>query len=155
MNAEYWIKRLNLEPHPEGGYYRRIYESPTLVPPQNQSLCSAIYYLLEGNDYSCFHRLTFTEAWFHHHGDPLCIHTIDKEGQYSQTELSLEPTGRLSVFIEPGIWFAAELPRKSGYTLISCVVAPAFYFSGFEMGDRATLIHSYPDHKEVIGRLTR
>ena len=54
-----------------------------------------------------------------------------------------------------GLWFAAEIPSKESYALVSCAVAPGFEFSEFEMADRKVLQKHYPGHDELFARLCR
>lgn len=70
MNAIDWITHLNLLPHPEGGYFKEVFRSGKLVDDA-QSAMTSIYYLLENEDYSAFHRLTSPEVWYYHAGYPL------------------------------------------------------------------------------------
>lgn len=154
-----WISRLNLQPHPEGGYYREIFRSENAVTRpgaiETRSACTSIYYLLEGEDFSGFHRIASDELWYFHKGSPLVIHVIDANGAYSQLELSDEPTGALSLVVAAGAWFAAEIPSKSGFTLVSCAVAPGFEFSEFEMAGREALSVLCPGQSALINRLCR
>jgi predicted cupin superfamily sugar epimerase len=159
QNAAYWIKRLNLLPHPEGGYYKEIFRSEQNIVRKSETsfkqACTSIYYLLEGTDYSGFHRLASDEIWYFHKGNPLNIHVIDKQGVYSKPELSDTADGSLSVVVPAGLWFAAEIPAKSGFTLVSCVVAPGFDFEEFEMAKRDNLATQYPSYTELINKLCR
>lgn len=159
QNAAYWITHLNLQPHPEGGFYKEVFRSARDVTrttaPNIKQACTSIYYLLEGDDYSAFHRIASDEIWYFHKGASLHIHAIDAQGNYKLHELSDGPTGNLSVVIPAGQWFAAELPAKMGYVLVSCAVAPAFDFSEFEMAEKADLLSQYPQHADIISRLCR
>ena len=161
QTAAHWIKNLNLQPHPEGGYYNELYRSKLEVTRVSTSLfniynaCTSIYYLLEGKDYSGFHRIASDEIWYFHKGAPLMIHMIDKAGIYSNQELSDRATGSLSFLVEAGLWFAAEIPSGADFTLVSCVVAPGFEFAEFEMADRNDLLNQYPEHAEIISKLSR
>jgi len=78
--ALYWIDKLNLQPHPEGGYYKETFRSDIGVTKQGDTkikhACTSIYYLLEGKDYSGFHRIGSDEIWYFHKGEPLHIHAI-------------------------------------------------------------------------------
>jgi len=81
MNAKYWIKKLNLIPHPEGGYFKEIYraqehiqELPGFIGKRNIS--TAIYYLLEQGDFSCFHRIKSDELWHHYEGGAINIYYL-------------------------------------------------------------------------------
>src|SRR5882724_7502676 len=126
QDAAYWVSRLNLQPHPEGGFYKEVFRSELEVVKKSQNsikqACTSIYYLLEGADYSGFHRLASDELWYFHKGAPLLIHVIDQSGVYSAHELSDEGSGSLSVVITAGLWFAAEIPSGMGFTLVSCAV---------------------------------
>lgn len=154
-----WISHLNLQPHPEGGYYREIFRSNDPVTragdKETRSACTSIYYLLEGTDFSGFHRIASDELWYFHKGAPLLIHVIDQSGEYSSMELSDEPAGQLSLVVEAGKWFAAEIPSKSGFTLVSCAVAPGFEFTEFEMARRDALLSLCPEPAALISRLCR
>lgn len=160
QNASYWISLLNLQPHPEGGYYKEVFRSQQQVSrsgsPDVKQACTSIYYLLEADDYSGFHRIQSDEIWYFHKGMPLDIHVINTDGNHEVWELSdMPPTGNLSLVVPAGLWFAAEIPLKEGYTLVSCAVAPGFEFSEFEMADRKELQTRYPEHDELFARLCR
>jgi len=158
-NTQYWINHLQLQPHPEGGYYKEVFRSGMDVvrvnSPGTKQACTSIYYLLEGADYSGFHRIGSDEIWYFHKGAPLHIHVISKDGVHIVYELSDNPTGSLSVVVPAGLWFGAELPSKTGFALVSCAVAPAFDFSEFEMAKKETLLEQYPQHADIIKKLCR
>ena len=158
-DAAYWIERLSLLPHPEGGYYKEVFRSGQQITRVGDSAvlqaCTSIYYLLEGADYSGFHKIASDELWYFHKGMPLTVHVISKEGKHEAMELSGQPGGQLSLVVPGGLWFAAELPSKTGYTLVSCAVSPGFEFSEFEMAEREELMKSYPGNEELFGRLCR
>jgi predicted cupin superfamily sugar epimerase len=163
MTAADWIARLGLLPHPEGGFFKETYRAgfqvtPALVKEQAgapTSACTSIHYLLQDADYSGFHRIAYPEIWYFHDGAPLTIHEIDQQGRYSQRTLGRGVGEYLSLVVEPGVWFAADLPSKQGYALVSCAVAPAFDFALFEMAKREAMLAQYPRHAEVLRRLCR
>lgn len=159
QTATHWITHLQLQPHPEGGYYKEVFRSeaevmrpPSLLP---KKACTSIYYLLEGDDFSGFHRIASDEVWYFHKGSPLHIHVIDENGEHVINQLSDEATGNLSVVVKAGLWFAAEIPSKNGFTLVSCAVAPGFEFDEFEMGAKDRLTILYPQRASVFERLCR
>ncbi|GAA3962157.1 cupin domain-containing protein [Mucilaginibacter dorajii] len=159
-NAAYWITHLQLQPHPEGGYYKEVFRSAQLVNRQHQpevvkEARTSIYYLLESKDFSAFHRLSSDEIWYFHKGDPLVIYAINSDGALTTHELSDAPSGSLSIVIEPGIWFASQPMVKDGFSLVSCAVAPGFDFSEFEMGGKETLQSLFPKHADLVARLSR
>lgn len=159
QNASYWINHLSLLPHPEGGYYQEVFRSPQEVNRLGDNTvkqaCTSIYYLLEGEDYSGFHRIMSDEIWYFHKGMPLSIHVINADGKHEVWELSDSATGNLSLVVPAGLWFAAEIPSKEGYTLVSCAVAPGFEFSEFEMADGGKMQKRYPQYGELFAKFCR
>jgi len=142
------IEKLQLEPHPEGGYYRQLYGNDA----SGKKDISTIYYMLTDSDISVFHRLHgVTEIWYYHAGEPLNIYVINTDGNLTVHKLSAED--EMQVVIPPEQWFAAEIPSKKGYCLVGCAVAPAFNFENFELGQKDALIHQFPQHAELIGKL--
>lgn len=156
--AKRWVEKLALEPHPEGGYFKRIYESDVLIPNTelparftgDRNAGSAIYYLLEKGDFSAFHRLQTDEQWHHYAGDPLTLHLLDETG-YQKVVIESEHTPQW--IIKHGIWMAAESQGK--YSLVGCTCTPAFHFDDFEMGKRDKLINGFPEYRLIIERFTR
>lgn len=143
-----WIDKLQLQPHPEGGYFKQVYGNDET----GEKSISTIYYLLEDEQFSSFHRLHgMVEIWYFHAGAPLNIYVIDTEGGLMVHRLS--PDGEMQVVIQPEQWFAAEIVGCQGYTLVGCAVAPAFSFENFELADGESLAQQYPQHRELIGRL--
>ena len=158
-SAQYWIDKLGLIPHPEGGYYKEIFRSANGVTragaTEPKQACTSIYYLLEGRDFSGFHRLASDELWYFHKGAPLHIHVLDNRGNHTTIELSDADTGSLQAIIPPNTWFASEIPQGTGFALVSCAVAPGFDFAEFEMAKKDELLAQYPQHTALLERLCR
>lgn len=145
-----FIAKLNLVPHPEGGYYRQVYGNDE----SGEKKISTIYYMLCDDDFSAFHRLHgMTEIWYYHAGECLDIYVIDANGELVVHHLSADD--EMQVVIEPEQWFAAELPGKKGFSLVGCAVAPAFKFDNFELAKKEDLLREFPQHGAVIERLCR
>lgn len=164
INAQELIAKLELQPHPEGGYYRETYRSEGLIEGQNptafpagRNFSTAIYFLLQGEDFSAFHRIRSDELWHFYAGVPLHIFIIDEQGTLSIITLGNNPEGGevYQAVVPAGCWFASAPARPEGYALVGCTVAPGFDFGDFEMAVRAPLTDSFPQHKEIIRRLTR
>lgn len=164
-NAQYWIDRLSLSPHPEGGYYRVTYQS-TLTIAQgalpsafrgDRCASTAIYFLLSEKDFSAFHRLASDELWHFYAGSALVVYVIDPEGNYSELHLGngFEAGEVFQAVVKAGCWFASRLKTSAGFALVGCTVAPGFDFADFEMAKRSDLIASYPKHQKLIEDLTR
>jgi|ERR1017187_196127 predicted cupin superfamily sugar epimerase len=164
-DAAYWIEKLRLEAHPEGGYYRQTYRSDSILAKESlpgkftgaRSASTAIYFLLEGQKFSAFHRLRSDEVWHFYVGSSLVVHVIEEGGRYSESLLGsgAEAGEALQVVVKAGCWFGSRVSDGKGFALVGCTVAPGFDFEDFEMGKREELVRSYPQHRGVIERLTR
>lgn len=173
-DARYWIDKLQLEPHPEGGYYRETFRSVDEVQAgglparygASRSCSTAIYFLLESGQASALHRLQSDEVWHYHAGTGLTLHVIDLAGRVRTHALGpdVERGEAFQVVIPARHWFGAEVnePQREregssspAFTLAGCTVAPGFCFEDFELGDRATLVARYPQHRALIERLTK
>jgi uncharacterized protein len=164
-NAQYWIDRLSLSPHPEGGYYRVTYQSALTIVQDalpsafhgNRSASTAIYFLLAQKDFSAFHRIASDELWHFYAGSALVVYVIDPEGNYSELHLGdvFEAGEVFQAVVKAGCWFASRLKNPAGFALVGCTVAPGFDFADFEMAKRADLVATYPKHQKLIEELTR
>lgn len=163
--SQYWIEKLRLEPHPEGGYFRQTYRSELMIArdalPEGfagaRAASTAIYFLLDGKNFSAFHRLRSDEIWHFYAGAPLIVHVITAEGGYSSIVLGndLEAGQVLQAVVPWGRWFASHVADWKSFAVVGCTVAPGFDFEDFEMGKREELVGEYPQHRELIERLTR
>jgi predicted cupin superfamily sugar epimerase len=163
--AKYWIEKLQLEEHPEGGYFRQTYRSEVSIAQEAlpagfagaRAASTAIYFLLEEENFSAFHRLRSDEVWHFYAGDPLVVHVIEPEGHYSSILLGcdLEAGQVLQGVVRAGCWFASHVADWNSFSVVGCTVAPGFDFDDFELGKRAELVATYPQHRELIQRLTR
>lgn len=164
-NAQYWIDRLNLVPHPEGGYYCETYRSKVSVakdalPPEfpgARLISTAIYFLLEGESFSAFHRLRSDELWHFHVGGTITVHVIDRDGGYSKIRLGGNPDAgeAFQAVVKAGCWFASRVHDPASFALAGCTVSPGFDFADFELGKRSELVRLYPQHQVLIEQLTR
>jgi len=148
---ELLIHELNLIPHPEGGFYRETFRSKEVLKDINRNLVTAIYFLLQSEDISHFHRIKSDEHWFFHAGSPLVVHTLDKNGHHKHL-VGLELNkGETPHFIVPkNTIFGSQVLEKNSFSLVSCLVSPGFDFADFELIKRANLLKEYPQHKEII-----
>ncbi|MFN8255195.1 MAG: cupin domain-containing protein [Bacteroidales bacterium] len=162
--SKYWIDALNLKPHPEGGHYREIFSSDDRISKNclpekygnERKFYTSIYFLLEGNEISHFHRIKSDEIWNFHCGSALEIHVINSEGKHIIKKLGLN-TGKNEFpqqIVEAGCWFGACLENKEGFALVGCFVSPGFEFDDFELANRNKLINDFPLHKKIIEKLS-
>lgn len=151
--AEEWIKTLELEPHPEGGYYIQTdyAEEASIKNGKKLPLYTNIYFLLTPESPSHFHQLTSDELWFYHAGNPLTVHSLHEDGRYTKVSLGLGKNETLHHTVKAGIIFGSTVEK--GYALVSCTVVPGFDFADFKMFTKAELLVKYPKHLEIIERL--
>jgi len=164
MEAATIINTLNLQPHPEGGYFKETYRSAGIIPAAalpsftgDRYYSTSIYYLLGRGDFSAFHRIRSDEGWHFYSGGTLLIHQISPGGQYLCTRLgsNLEAGEQFQHVVPAGYWFASEPSPAADYALVGCTVSPGFDFDDFEMGKKEELQKLFPFHTDIINRLCR
>jgi predicted cupin superfamily sugar epimerase len=138
------IRSLDLEPHPEGGYYREFHRSPLSVTPGDgrdaRSAVTAIWFLLPGGAVSRWHRLRSEELWSHREGAPLELFQAPPDlSRFDRVLLDPRREAPISLHLVPSGWWQAA--RSTGeWTLVTCTVAPGFDFADFELlADRPEL----------------
>jgi predicted cupin superfamily sugar epimerase len=125
------IRKLDLMPHPEGGYFRRTYRN--VRGPQDRGYASAILYLLDSREFALWHRFDADELWLWHAGAPLTMEqgmdkTASKTVTIGPNVLSGE---KPQVLVPTGMW---QRVRSHGdWTLVSCVVSPGFLLENLEL----------------------
>jgi predicted cupin superfamily sugar epimerase len=153
------VKNLELLPHPEGGYFKEVYRSEELLhSPEfsdSRNLLTSIYFLLTRDNFSAFHRIASDELWYYHEGANCIIHILHQQGGYTRIDLGNEiETGQIfQALVKAGDWFASE--TSADYSLVGCAVSPGFDFKDFEMADRNKLLLAFPEHSDLVLRLTR
>jgi predicted cupin superfamily sugar epimerase len=134
--AQQLIEKLQLEPHPEGGYFREIYRSANRVAPADgrgdRAGLTVIYYLLQAGQASRWHRVRSDELWHFLAGQELqllvappdfqhvAVHTIGPSASHQPLHV-----------VAADHWQAANC--RGGWCLVSCSVGPGFDFSDFQL----------------------
>jgi predicted cupin superfamily sugar epimerase len=159
MNGKEIVQKLGLIEHPEGGFYKETYRSSSSMETEQNAIrnvCTAIYFLLENDNISLFHRIQSDELWFFHQGEPLEIVFV-KEGVLNSIILgnSFENGEVPQATIPSNTWFASSVKQRKGYSLVSCTVAPGFDFADFELASRENLLQEFPHLKEIIHKFTK
>lgn len=162
-SPEYWISKLGLTAHPEGGYYKRTYQSQEQITDEELSvqfngqrlLYTSIYFLLQSHDVSHFHRLKSDELWYFHAGSPLTIHVIHENGAYEEIKLGINlDNGETPQYVVPkNAIFGSSVMEKDTFSLVGCMVSPGFDFQDFELFTQDELLRQYPNHEEIIKKL--
>ncbi|MGF1620989.1 MAG: cupin domain-containing protein [Rhodomicrobiaceae bacterium] len=129
-NAEEIIRLLDLQPHPEGGYFCETFRDPDKVDGRSRS--TAIYFLLAEGQVSHWHRVDAAELWHFYSGAPLELSiAVDNLRTDIRLGADLAAGERPQAIVPPHAWQSAR--SLGAWTLVGCTVAPAFEFSGFEM----------------------
>jgi predicted cupin superfamily sugar epimerase len=110
-------------PHPEGGHYVEVFKNKDV---------SHIYFLLEGHEYSHWHRITKNETVHFYSGDPLEIYTSEDGVDFETNQIG--SNNNFIYSIKKNTWFAMK--PKGKYSLIGCTVAPAFEFEDLELAPK-------------------
>jgi predicted cupin superfamily sugar epimerase len=152
------IQFYQLLPHPEGGYYKETYRSleciPTISLPDRfsgeRNYSTAIYFLLEENSFSAFHRIQSDECWHFYTGDAVDIHVLHINGNYELIKLggNIEMGEKYQAIVPAGAWFASK--TNGQYSLVGCTVSPGFDFVDFELAKAAELAEHFPEQSALI-----
>ncbi|CAN5623530.1 cupin domain-containing protein [soil metagenome] len=163
--AQELIKQLGLQRHPEGGWYREVFRSAAQVqgegnrPPR--AALTLIYFMLEANRHSRWHKVLSDEVWVYLEGPPLDLWQWDAATNVATCirlgRLKLEAGVLPQHVIAAGLWQAARtavLP-DNGPTLVACAVAPGFSFEDFSLmepgsAEAALLRQQWPELTHLI-----
>lgn len=164
-NAEYWIENLNMQRHPEGGYFVQTYKASHMLNRSalplrysgDRSISTTIYFLLTSDNFSSLHWLASDEMWHFYTGSPLTVYMISPEGERSELQLgsNFDEGQKFQGMVPAGYWFGSKVNAKNSYALVGCTVSPGFEFEDFKLADRRVLSEQFPQHKELIEMLTR
>ncbi|RED93391.1 cupin domain-containing protein [Marinoscillum furvescens] len=159
MQAEDWIQHLEMEAHPEGGYFKEVYRNPNTIQIMQgggtRNLSTSIYFLLKSGQKSHFHQLESDELWYYHVGSSVTVHILD-HGQYRQETLgpNVSQGEQLQLVIPRHAVFAAEVTSADSFTLMGCMVNPGFDFKDFRMPGAESLKREYPQYADLIESFT-
>ena len=166
MTAEQIIERFNMKPLPdEGGYYVETYRCKKIIEQANlpaefngpRNLGTAILYLLTPNTFSALHRIKSDELFHFYLGDPVTMLHLQPDGSGQVITLGHDITSnqQIQVQVPANTWQGSFLNQGGKFALLGTTVTPGFEFDDFELANRQNLLHEYPQHKDLIVRLTR
>ena len=129
MDADAIIKHLDLQPHPEGGWYRQTHIDD--AKPRAHGTC--IYFLLKAGESSHWHKVDATEIWHYYAGAPLILSLSETDaGPASEHLLTPDLTKGTPQLIVP-IHHWQKAKTTGAFTLVGCTVSPGFSFDGFTL----------------------
>ena len=138
------IETLGLVPHPEGGFFREVFRSSSLVTAKStgahRTAITSIYYLLPAGQVSKFHRVTSDEVWHFLEGDPLELYTLEPDLAVLQAHVLGPVSGTTQpIYAVPANHWQAAMP-KGVFTLAGCTVGPGFEYDDFGLLARDTML---------------
>ncbi len=159
------VQKLDLRPHPEGGFYKETYRSEHSIPNANlagnhegdRSYGTGIYFMLTSDAFSAFHRIEQDELWFFHQGSAIELHMISPEGEHTRHLIgnNILQGEQPQLVVPETYWFAAKVVDDGEFALVSCTVSPGFDFRDFVLPSREELTSIYPQHEQIISEFTR
>ena len=163
--AKQIISQFDLQPHPEGGFFKETYRSNGLIKSTclesifkgDRNYATSIYFLITSDAFSAFHKINQDETWHFYKGSSLTLHMISPKGIYSSVAIGNNfENGEVPQFtVLAQHYFAAEVTAKDQFAFLGCTVAPGFDFNDFHLPTHKELSERFPTHQEVISRLTR
>ena len=149
-----YIEMLQFEPHPEGGYFAEVYTSheQRRQGTDARPLAGSIYYLLDAGAVSAYHEIDCDEIWYYHAGCGVEAFLFYPDGQFETVRLGLDVAAgeRPSFTVPAGSIFAARNLEADGCTLMSCMTAPKFRYTGWRLVSLTEMLGVFPQHEAVI-----
>jgi predicted cupin superfamily sugar epimerase len=159
------IEALQLQPHPEGGFYKEIYRAgeslaASALPERygaQRSIATAIYYLLTPGTFSTMHRVRSDEVFHFYLGDAVEQLRLFPDGHSEIIMLGSDimQGQQIQSVVSHGVWQGARVRNGGRFALLGATVSPGFDFADYEEGTAAELCASFPSRKELISALTR
>jgi len=165
MTVDYIVKKLEMLPHPEGGYYKETYRSAEKVSADalperfsgDRNFATAIYFLIEKNNFSALHKIKSDETWHFYYGDALEVIELDDLGNLKSTLVgnNLMNGEVFQYTVKANVCFGSRVRAGGNFSLVGCTVSPGFDFADFEMAERNDLVTRFKEHKKEIEEMTR
>jgi predicted cupin superfamily sugar epimerase len=139
------VEALGLQPHVEGGWYKRLWRSSFEIPQETlgesysgpRASASSIYFLLHEGESSEWHTVLSSEIWLYHSGSPIVL-SLGGDGEKPENVqeiilgIDVAAGQQPQVIIPAGVWQAAR-PLGGEPALVSCIVSPEFHFDDFKL----------------------
>lgn len=151
------IARLGLEPHPEGGWFRRIHTAAATVKTANgpRAQVSSIHYLLTADQpRGRLHRNRSDILHYLQGGGPVEYLLLDEAGSLRRVTLGSAPGQALFLHVPGGVWKASQLIGAAAHALVSEAVVPGFDFADHAFADER-LLAVHPAHAAVLRPFVR
>ena len=161
MDVDELVEALGLEPHVEGGYFRRTFQADhrerIATTSGDRYTMTSIYYLLTGTSRVGHWHLNRSDILhFYHLGAPITYYLIHPDGRLETVVMGPDPTQghKLQFAVKGGTWKASHL-ETGDYGLISEAVSPGFEYADMTLGRREDMQLQFPQHAELIERFSK
>lgn len=124
---------LDLQPHPEGGWYRQTWASPvsvTLEDGRVRPTATLIHFLLPAGESSAWHRVASDEVWLAHTG-AVTLELGGAGAAPAEVTTTVCDEAQPQVLVPAGVW--QRTVASDADALVSCLVSPGFDFADFEL----------------------
>jgi len=150
------VERLELAPHPEGGWYRETWRGEP--GPDGRAVGTAIYFAVSSSSPSRLHRVDAVEAFHWYAGDAVEQLVVESTGAADVRAIGPDVTNgeRPQAIVPAGAWQGLHVPAAGGWALLGCTVAPGFEFDGFELAGPevvAAMRSAHPERAALIDLL--
>jgi len=158
-----WIEKLDMVPHPEGGFYTRPHVSKEKyirhdipgISSSERKLWTSEYMLFEPNMIMTFHTLRSESVWYYHCGASLKFYLISPDGDLIIKHLGLDMDAEHTPQIQiPKNYAIAIDAGKDEYSLIGTMISPGFDMDDLKVFNRQDLLKRHPHHKDLIKAFT-
>ncbi len=152
------VRILQLQPHPEGGFYRELFRSQHRVAPADarstRSALTSIDFLLLHGQFSAWHRVASDEVWHLLEGGPLRLWLMPPAlDRIEAVELGQVAAGRTPRHAVPAHWWQAAEPLGD-FAYCGATVGPGFEFADFDfLRDDAPALASLERLRDDLTRL--
>lgn len=161
LTTQQLVEALHLEPHVEGGYFRRTFQADHRdkieTPDGERYTLTSIYYLLTRESPTGHWHLNRSDIIHYYHlGGPISYYLIHPDGRLETVLMGPDPAQgqQLQLIVRGGTWKASHL-EAGDYGLISEAVAPGFDFADMTLGECEALLKQFPRHRELVLKFTR
>lgn len=165
LNPDEIIKKYQLTPHTEGGYFKETYRSDGIIPHKalplqyngNRNYYTSILFFLRQGDKSHFHQLGSDEIWHFYLGGPMILILIFPNSNVKEIILGqdIRNNQQLQYLVPAGTWLGGFPLPDSEYSLVGCTTSPGFDYSDFELAKKEELLKQFPDAKNWIDLLCK
>ncbi len=152
------VTLLQLQPHPEGGFYREVFRSPLEVQPAGRrnprSAITTIDFLLASGQVSAWHRVASDEVWHVLEGGALRLWLMPPAlDRIEQVTLGPADGRRAPRHVVPAHWWQASEPLDD-YAYVAATVGPGFDFADFDfLRDDAAALAAVHQLQPELARL--